>query len=491
MRGKNIIFSALSTGVSVGLLYVTDTVKGLALIAGALVAGCVLTWPIVGLVCLIFSGTCLQIIGSSPLIGLPMSLGKIFGLLTLVGWGVHYWCERPGLTRTAQAIPLIAFLSTIVLSAIFEPLLMRGTGDVLLGLVGMSTMLPLYLLFFLVANLAGVSRNMLMTTLVAVCAATAATGLIGLLEYYIPALTVAEGQGAASTIGAVVDRFSIPGIEMRRVTGGVGDPNWLAYTAATVLPLNVYLWRRFHGSIARGLIVAGAGLQFVALVLSYTRSGFIGLAAAIVYLLWRRRIPVPPLAVLTVAGILAAPLWVPAGFIERMFSSRYLQEGSTPARRELLMDGISAFAEKPFWGHGYGQYGYYYMKQIEHRPRTEWSDEVVDSIKRGQETPENVGVHCLYLEVAVEYGLAGLIPFLLIPVLARKDLAAVEDMGGDSDSDLAICLTACILCYLVCGIFGHIKILKILWIVTGLAAALRRVAGSELESNRPPIPMVS
>jgi O-antigen ligase len=478
MKDKRLWLLLLLIPACALVMYSLDAFKGLTLIAGAMVAAGVMIWPILGIIAVIFAGSCLQIIGSSHLVGLPMSLGKLFGFLTLGSWGLHFLRKRT-ITYSAQILPLALFLLVILLSAVFEPLRIHGENRVHLGMEGLFRMLQVYLLFFLIANIAGESRRAFKIALVAVTVATAATGLIGLIEYKVPALTISDDTAAAATIGAVVDMYSIPGVAMRRVTGGVGDPNWLAYTAAAALPLNIFFWRRSRTFLLKCLIMMAAGLQTVALILSYTRSGFFGLFAALIYLLWRRRLPIQPMVAVTVLATILSPIWIPPGFIERMLSSRYLKEGSTPARRELLIDAVNAFLEKPFIGHGYGQFGYFYVEQIRHRARSDWADEVENSINRGVETPENVGTHCLYLEIGVEYGLIGLIPFLLFLAASRKDLLIAEKVGTPEDRDLAIVLTACVLCIAVCGIFGHIKVLKMIWIITGLAAALRRVVLSE------------
>lgn len=483
MRSKQIFLGGVAILACAGLLYSLGAFKGLLAVAGAIFSAAILTWPMLGVVCVVLAGTCFQIIGSSQLIGLPVSLGKLFGLLTLAGWGIHFWRRRPVLAHSSQLVPMGVFLLVISASALFEPLMVQRAGQPMFGMSGVFRILQVYLLFFLLANLGGESRATLIASLVTVTAATAITGIISLLEYYYPAEWLRWGQEETFSLGALVEQSG--GVEMRRVTGGVGDPNWLAYTAATVLPINLFLWRYFRNSIARLLILGAAGLQSVALVLSFTRSGFIGLAFAMAYLLYRKRLPIVPLTAAAILAIATSPLWLPAGFVDRMFSKKYLREGSTPARTELIKDGIAAFLEEPFFGHGYGQFGIFFMKQIQSRARTDWSNEVSDSISTGRELPENIGVHNLYLEVGVEYGLAGLIPFVLIMVFARLDLRVVELKGGPDDRELAICLTSCILCFAVCGAFGHLKILKVLWIMLGLSAAARSVVLSEARAISP------
>ena len=122
-------------------------------------------------------------------------------------------------------------------------------------------------------NLAGTDRRASLAAGMAIC------GAIGMLEYFVPRLAVGSDDDALR-IGAVVDRASLQGVELRRITGGLGDSNWLAASVIAVLPINLYWWRLAQGRVGRSLVVGIAGLQLLALVLSYTRAGFLGLAVA-------------------------------------------------------------------------------------------------------------------------------------------------------------------------------------------------------------------
>ena len=89
----------------------------------------------------------------------------------------------------------------------------------------------------------------------------------------------------------------------------------------------------------------------------------------------------------------------------------------------------------------------------------------------------------MYLELAVEYGLAGLLPFLAFVALVFYDLVRIEKSGSKADADLAVCLAAMLICFMVCAVFGSLKVQKILWIVAGLSAALRRLSITEASEN--------
>ena len=98
MKKKWLALTTLAVILSISLLYAMDASKGLLLVLGGIAAVAIMAWPLLGVIGIIFAGTCFQIIGSSQIVGLPMSLGKLFGFLTLAGWGIHFVLKRGKLT---------------------------------------------------------------------------------------------------------------------------------------------------------------------------------------------------------------------------------------------------------------------------------------------------------------------------------------------------------------------------------------------------------
>ena len=470
-----------TTGLTV-LMALLGPLQGLAAAVALLGVAAILIWPFLGVVGIIFAGTCLQIVGSSDLVGLPMSLGKLLGLVTFGSWLLHLIKRRPAFTLTPQLYPLALLLLVVTLSMLLTPL-RQGGGDMRLALDGLFRIAQVYLLYVLLANIAGESRGVFALITVSVMVAIAVSGIISICEYFIPWLTIADGK-EASALGAVIDSHSIPGIEIRKVSGGIGDSNLLAFTVATAFPLNIYFWRQFPGLLPRCLTLLACGLLLAGLLFSYTRGGVIGLGCAVIYLLWKRRLPFKSLVVAGLLASIVGVFWMPTGFGERMFSVKYLKEGeSTSARRELILAGVHAFQQAPCFGHGYGQFGNEYLKYIRQVPSSPWSDEIERSINSGREEVQNVITHNMYLELAVEYGLAGLLPFLAFVALVFYDLVRIEKSGSKADADLAVCLAAMLICFMVCAVFGSLKVQKILWIVAGLSAALRRLSITEASEN--------
>ncbi|MCA9009089.1 MAG: O-antigen ligase family protein, partial [Planctomycetaceae bacterium] len=452
--------ATLSVGGLLALMGLLGPLKGAVAAIVILGAVVVVVWPFIGVIGIIFSGTCLQIVGSSELVGLPMSLGKLLGLLTLGSWILHLIKRRPSFTFTPQLYPLAVLLVVVTLSTFLTPQ-RSGGGDMRLAFEGLFRIVQVYLLYVLLANITGESRAVFTVVTISVMVAISVSGVISVCEYFVPSLTIVN-EKEASGLGAVVDDHSIPGVEIRKVSGGVGDSNLLAFTVATAFPLNIFFWRRFRGFWPRCFTLLACGLLMAAMLFSYTRGGVIGLACALMYLLWKRRLPWQTLASAGLLACVVGLFWMPTGFAERMFSVKYLKEGeSTSARRELIFAGVHAFQEAPFFGHGYGQFGSQYLQYIRHTVSTPWSDEIERSINSGKEEVENVITHNMYLEIAVEYGLAGLIPFLAFSALIFSDLALVEKRGSPSDADLAVCLSSMLICFIVCAVFGSLKVQKI------------------------------
>jgi len=221
-------------------------------------------------------------------------------------------------------------------------------------------------------------------------------------------------------------------------------------------------------------------LQAVGVVLSYTRTPLIGLAGVLVFLVWKRRLPLLPVLVLGAVLGLSAPLWLPAGLLDRFFSEKYLREGSTPMRREIFGMAVELIELRPLLGHGYQQFGPQFIKHSKTEMGLEWERRDED----GSEPAHLLRAHNLYLDVWVMHGLLGLLPLLIFYALLLRELGQVVATGPPPEAELALALMACLISFYLCGLGGHSQELKIFWVLAGLAAALRRVAyGGAVESQ--------
>ncbi len=483
-RTKKIILVAMALAAATLLIFATGGFVGIATLAGIAVLATIFARPLWGVVAVVFCGTCFQIVGSTHMTGLPLSLAKIIGLLAFASWLIYMVMNRRPLTYSPQMIPLGIFGLIIVVSAIINP---SEEGAPVLE--GLFKFLQLYLFYILISNMGGESKKALRVVCMALTLAITICGIIAILEFCLPSFAVESDDPRLEKgiLAAVVDRESIASGDIKRVTGGLADANWLSYTMAAVIPLNIFWWRKFRSLGARMGVIAIASIQLLGLVLTYTRTGYLGLAVAAVFLMFKKRIPWTSMAMMFMVGIIAAMIWMPPGFTERILSVKYMKEGSTPMRRDLFRAAAHMIKERPLFGLGYGQYGYEFYRKLSTDSSMRvgaWGADLEYAVEEGQEQIHNIGAHSMYLEVLVEYGVIGFIPFVLWLFFVLKDCRLAEKCGDPELADLAVCLYAGAIAFYTCGILGHAKILKILWILAAMAAALRRVAISQ-DNNRP------
>lgn len=472
-RSKSLIPAAVGGGLFAaaavaGPLIAAGGILGLGLIAVIYLV------PPIGLAFMLLTSTVLQVPGSEQVSGLPLSLNKIAGAVTLVAWAARSIVHRVPITWSPQMLALAAFLAVVAFSGFIS----ANSAEYVRGL---TLYLQLAVLMILVANIAGESERALDWACIALTASMTASTLLAFAEFFLPSLAIEHGDAAGIGIGAQIDSGSLDGVEIKRVTGGLEDANWFGYTLVGVLPVNLYLFHRYATPSARVLILGMAALQSSGVVLSLTRSALIGFAAAIIWLVIRRRLPLGPLLAAALAGGIGVALWNPAG-LERIYSITYAESGgSTPVRSYYLWGGISLIQDRPLFGYGYSQFGPNLFDWLRKQPRlppdvAAYESETVRRVAIGEDSLELINAHNMVVQVWVEFGIIGLLTFALLCVLLFQDLALVRRHGPPRHALLADCLCASSIGFLACGAFGAVMLIKVPWILAGLAAALRRVA---------------
>jgi putative inorganic carbon (hco3(-)) transporter len=200
-------------------------------------------------------------------------------------------------------------------------------------------------------------------------------------------------------------------IENGRVQGAVGgifkNPNDLALNMVVLLPLAAFIILRPTSPPVRRLSAAGCSLFMLgAIVASHSRAGFLGLVAMLgVFTLYaiRKR---PGLVIGgAIIAAMALPM-LPSSYWERLSSITDQSKddtGSREARAILLRESYQAFVENPITGVGAGQF-------------KNWNPE-------GREQPWRES-HDVFLQVAAELGIAGLVALLYL--IARAFLSVRE-----------------------------------------------------------------
>jgi O-antigen ligase len=242
-----------------------------------------------------------------------------------------------------------------------------------------------------------------------------------------------------------------------------GNPNDLAVALNLLIPLAVALALMNSGG-ARLFYIACALIMFCGVIVTFSRAGFITLAAVSGVMLWKfGRGSRSSVALATlIASVLLFSIFSGA------YRSRLMTildpssdpSGSSQARIELLKRGMDLSFRRPIIGLGIGNFHIYSIQ-------------------------EKVA-HNSYLETAAELGAIGLLAYLIIILKPLRGLARIEKekLRSDDRADLdarylSIGLQAVLIAYMISSFFASIQYLWYLYYAAGFAIAFRLIYAAE------------
>jgi len=282
-----------------------------------------------------------------------------------------------------------------------------------------------------------------------------------LTVFTVPLAATALQNFAAGTFvnesGLVAGR--IAGYE----TGLTHNPNDLALMLNLLLPMAIALFLTARRPTTRILGGAVIGLNAVAVVVTFSRAGFLGLAT--ILLLFVAKQAFRPrgsrtgvvLAVLLV--IVAVPL-LPSSYVNRMATITDVEADPTGSSQARLRDTIAAVefvARHPLVGAGLGM------------------DILALNETRGEYWKQ---VHNVYLQYAVDLGLPGLVLFLALMTLTftavRQARTGAEGVpGGAAHRLLVDAIGVSLIVFALEGLFHPVAYNFYFYYVAGLALAAR------------------
>ncbi|MBI1765623.1 MAG: O-antigen ligase family protein [Acidobacteria bacterium] len=243
------------------------------------------------------------------------------------------------------------------------------------------------------------------------------------------------------------------------VGGMFGNPNDLATTFGMLLPLAVVLLivSRSYAKLLYALCIV---LFLGATIVTFSRGGFLALAAVVGVLLWKfrkRHRAIPWVAGAMLGGVLL--LATPGGFGDRLWTiikPDADSTGSAQERRDNLKRGVVIFLRHPVFGIGMGTF---YVMGI-----------------RGRRA------HNSYLEIATDLGVLGLLAYLVLIFKPLKALWKIEaeTVGARDPQDfenylLSVALQAALVAYYVNSFFASIQYMWFVYFPIAYAVGLRRI----------------
>lgn len=245
--------------------------------------------------------------------------------------------------------------------------------------------------------------------------------------------------------------------------GGIfGNSNDMALFLVTLVPIALALLLESRSLSRKFLYGGGTVLMVTAIVLTYSRGGFIGLVIALTFLAWktgqRRRLEIITLGFLMVAAFLAL---VP-GYAMRLASILIPSLdplGSSEARSGELFRSLYVAIRHPLLGIGMGNYA----SEMSYR---------------------GLVTHNSYTQVAAEMGMAALVCYTMFVVKPLKKLGQIaretyEVRRNSHYYYLAVGLQASLVGYLVCSFFASVAYLWYVYYLVAYAVCLRRLYESE------------
>jgi hypothetical protein len=263
-----------------------------------------------------------------------------------------------------------------------------------------------------------------------------------------------------------------------RLGGPLEQNNRYAQIMLVLVPLGIFRfmaereqWRRVAAATMTALITVGV-------VLSYSRGAAVGLAVAFIAMAALRYVRLRTfllVAVLVVGVVAAVPeyrarlqtLTAVSDLTSENDGSRGV-DTSIASRATENVAAFYAFAEHPILGVGPGLFGTVYG---------DYAERVQGDVRNVKETPREA--HNLYLGVAAENGVPGLICLGGVFVVTLRELARARRRCLERRPDLAALAAGFIIAvvaYMASAVFLHFAFIRYFWLLMALAAAASRIA---------------
>jgi O-antigen ligase len=257
-----------------------------------------------------------------------------------------------------------------------------------------------------------------------------------------------------------------------RLSGPVGDPNFFAQVMVVLALLGVE--RLLHERNLFWKIIAGwaAAVSTLSVVFTFSRGATVALVLALIIFFWIYKLKPAQLIVILVLGI-AMLAYAPPTYYQRVLSIADIlpsSNGEINIRADRAIQGRASenltawvmLMDHPLLGVGLNNYSYLYQdytKSLGLAP-----------------SASNRSPHNLYLEVAAETGIIGLIIFLIMVGLALRSLLRARrkfiNAGMEDYANLTTGFLIAFIGYLFAALFVHAAYPRYFYLLIGIAFAL-------------------
>jgi O-antigen ligase len=282
----------------------------------------------------------------------------------------------------------------------------------------------------------------------------------------LAATGVANYLSGATLSTGVRGFYRIEGYVGTGGSGLTGNPNDLALMLNLIVPLAGVLAFVSRGT-RRLVAIAALLLAVLAIVLTFSRAGFVTLAASFVmFLLVLARRKAGGAAAALLALVICIPPLLPAGYVDRLSTITNIESdrtGSAQGRWRDIQEAAEVVAKNPVVGAGIG------------------NDILAMNVQRGDDWTQ---VHNVYLQYGVDLGIPGLVLFAWLHLLCYRTARAVEKRSAKQGTNRDLTLLAAgiqvsLVAFLVAAMFHPIAYQFYFFSIGGLAVALRNIWHAE------------
>ncbi|MHB1357110.1 MAG: O-antigen ligase family protein [Anaerolineae bacterium] len=456
--------SALPIGAAVGVLGFTyGSAAIIALAAGYLMLRSTLAGlvSLVGIICLL------------PFAVVPLNIGFAPTFLDLVLIMLFFvWISRVATHREGNFIGDAPTLAVLIFTALAIASFVLGIGHSSLN----STLVRRFaeiilslLLFVLVLNTVRTEGHLKLVVIALLLAGTLAA-LIGVVLYVLPenlsirllsTLRVVRYPSGSDVLRYIEDN---PELSLRATSTSV-DPNVLGGLLIFITTLAASQVLADKPILPRAIAIGMTAVLAVCMILTFSRGSFAGLAVALVLLGLRY----PKRAVWFVLGFALCLLLPPAqAYISHFTEGVQGEDLATQMRFGEYKDALTLIQRYPWFGVGFGG------------------------------TPDRdlyLGVSSVYLLIASEMGIVGLVAFIaaLVSFLWQFITLPLRKMRGKAIEGIALGTTCAVIGGMVGGVFDHYLFnlvfphaAALLWLFVGLGTVSFRLARQQVaEDPRP------
>lgn len=276
-------------------------------------------------------------------------------------------------------------------------------------------------------------------------------------------------------------------VRQRRLSGPIGVENRFAQVMLMVVPLALFRCWSERSAPLRVVAVAATMLTFFGWGLAFSRGSAVGFVLMIGVMTAMGCIKSKQLVFVAIAVMILllglpqyrtrlAKIQLAAGLISQTANVSNKPDDAIKGRVTEMLAAVRVFADYPVTGVGPGMFKY-----MSHEYGKVGGLRALEGRREA---------HCLYLDVAAEHGLPGLLCFLAIPGITLLDLMRTRRrcLIAHRDPEIANLLTGFVLmitAYLTSGIFAHFSFIRYFWLMMALAGAASVVGARSLMKTEP------